>query len=63
VGSNDPEPAQPIPIPEEESVVSDSRPTSPVWLRALGGVVLALMGAGTLYAVVVGLLRFGAIGV
>jgi hypothetical protein len=36
---------------------------APVWLRVLGGAVLLLLLAGTLYAVVVGVLRFGAIGV
>ena len=36
---------------------------SPLWLRLLGGVVLALMGAGLLYAVTIGVLRFPSIGV
>lgn len=36
---------------------------SPLWLRLLGGVVLALMGAGLLYAVAIGLQNAGRIGV
>lgn len=36
---------------------------SPLWLRLLGGAVLALMGAGLVYAVTIGVLRFPAIGV
>lgn len=42
---------------------STSRPPSPLWLRALGAVVLALMGAGLAYAVVTGFLQLGRIGV
>jgi hypothetical protein len=38
-------------------------PRSPVWLRLLGGAVLALMGAGLVYAVAIGVLRFSEIGV
>lgn len=37
--------------------------TSPLWLRLLGGAVLGLMGAGLVYAVVIGVLRFPDIGV
>ena len=40
-----------------------NRSPAPTWLRALGAVVLALLGAGTLYAVVTGLMQFGEIGV
>jgi hypothetical protein len=41
-----------------------SNPTpSPLWLRLLGGAVLALMGAGLTYAVVIAVLRFPQIGV
>lgn len=36
---------------------------SPLWLRLLGGAVLALMAAGLVYAVVIGVLRFPQIGV
>lgn len=44
--------------------VPDPRPApSPLWLRLLGAAVLALMGAGLGYAVVIGLLRFPSIGV
>jgi hypothetical protein len=39
------------------------RPPSPLWLRMLGGAVLALMGAGLVYAVAIGVLRFSEIGV
>ena len=35
----------------------------PLWLRLLGGAVLALMGAGLAYAVVIAVLRFPQIGV
>lgn len=37
--------------------------SSPLWLRLLGGGVLALMGAGLAYAVAIGVLRFSEIGV
>lgn len=36
---------------------------SPLWLRLLGGAVLGLMGAGLVYAMTIGWLRFSAIGV
>lgn len=39
------------------------RANSPLWLRVLGGAVIALMGGGLVYAVTIGLLRFSAIGV
>jgi len=36
---------------------------APLWLRLLGAGVLAVMGAGLLYAVAIGLSRFSEIGV
>lgn len=41
----------------------DRHPDSPLWLRLLGGLVLSLMGAGLLYALVIGVQRFPEIGV
>jgi len=42
----------------------DARPVpAPLWLRLLGGAVLAVMAAGMAYAVAIGLLRFPEIGV
>jgi hypothetical protein len=44
--------------------MADSRNTSPpLWLRLLGIAVLGLMGAGLVYAVTIGVLRFADIGV
>jgi hypothetical protein len=38
-------------------------PVSPLWLRALGGLALALLGAAMLYAVAIGLANYTRIGV
>ena len=39
------------------------RPKVPVWLRALGGVALAAIGGGMLYAVAIAVANFSRIGV
>jgi hypothetical protein len=44
--------------------MDDTRhPVSPLWLRLLGGAVLALMASGLVYAVGFALMRFSKIGV
>jgi hypothetical protein len=43
--------------------VPDGRHTVPVWLRALGGVALAAIAAGMLYAVAIAVANFSRIGV
>lgn len=54
-------------MPEPElrtSATKHASPSpSPVWIRALGGLALALMGAGLLYALAIGLANAGRIGV
>jgi len=39
------------------------RAPGPAWLRLLGAAVIALMGAGMTYSIVIALMRFPAIGV
>ena len=39
------------------------RPKVPLWLRALGGVALAAIGGGMLYAVAIAVANFSRIGV
>ena len=40
-----------------------SRPPVPVWLRALGVLALAAIGAGAAYAIAIGISNFARIGV
>jgi hypothetical protein len=48
---------------EQDGMADSGHAPSSLWLRLLGGAVIALMGAGLAYAVVIAVLRFPQIGV